>query len=241
MQCREFEQRMNDVLDRRLAPQRDEALLRHAAECLPCCGLLDAQAALFAGLDRLETPSPSAGFAAAVLVQSGGMVRAQAGPGSGRKWLVVLGGVVSIAAAALLAVFIASRTFEGIAARPPAKTSQPNAVPAGETIAVRSKLATESKPAIAKVAPPPRIEPQLSPPEEYKEYRQAINSLAAQFPQAVETIDEVQQATPGMRPIRVSFSMAIGTLQRTIPNRKREQRPMKPDSGFLCPTLGVFV
>ena len=49
----------------------------------------------------------------------------------------------------------------------------------------------------------------------------------------MEKIDEVQQSTPGIRPIRASFSMAIGTLQRTIPNRKREQPPMaKPDSGF---------
>jgi hypothetical protein len=62
------------------------------------------------------------------------------------------------------------------------------------------------------------------------------------LPRAAETIDEVQQSTPAIRPLRASFSMAIGTLQRTIPNRglKRE-RPPRPDSGYLGQPPAVVV
>ncbi|MBC7852784.1 MAG: hypothetical protein IAF94_05050 [Pirellulaceae bacterium] len=87
--------------------------------------------------------------------------------------------------------------------------------------------------AIAHAATTPGVETTAPEKENYQEYRDALNSLTAQLPSAVEKIDEVQQATPAIRPIRVSFSMAIGTLQRTIPNRtRRDTRPIKPDSGF---------
>ena len=70
MRCREFEDRMNDVLDQRLPPERDSLLLRHAGECRTCHQLLAGQAMLLAGIELLETPPLSANFATAVLVQS---------------------------------------------------------------------------------------------------------------------------------------------------------------------------
>ena len=236
MQCREFEERMNDVLDRRLAPECDELLVRHAGQCAPCRRLLDGQAVLFAGVELLETPPLSARFTSAVLVQSGAVPVASVQPKtrSGKKWFIV-GGLVTTAALALIAVAI------GLSGNPEpviANKSRPASPAKDATAAVATpkaplpvteagKVPETKKDGLAIVAPLP------APGKDYPQYRQAINSLAAQLPDAVEKIDEVQQSTPGMRPIRVSFSMAIGTLQRTIPNRKREQPPaVRPDSGF---------
>lgn len=225
MRCREFEDRMNDVLDQRLAPERDEVLLRHAGECTSCRRILDGQAVLFAGLNRLDTPFPANGFAADVLV------RAQRG--ANKKWLGIAAGLVSIAAVLLVAVLI------GLLRQDPARPTvvQKETAPAPQNIEVaRNSLPSTvaRPPTLANVAKSPSMEPQ-KPGHDYAEYREAINSLTARLPSAVERIDEVQQSTPAIRPLRASFSMAIGTLQKTIPNRgqKREQRHPRPDSGYL--------
>lgn len=227
MQCREFADRMNEVLDRRQAPERDALLLRHAGECLPCRQTLRGQAALFAGLELAETPTLSNQFAAAVLVQANEIpVATIANPQrSARKnWVGVIAGFVSLAAVVLVAVLIGLSRQQG-PVRPTAnKPASPIAAPKTVEVARNLPPQKETTPiANAKAAPPP----------DYQEYRDALNSLTAQLPSAVEKIDEVQQATPAIRPIRASFSMAIGTLQRTIPNRtRRDSRPIKPDSGF---------
>ena len=237
MRCREFEDRMNDALDQRLPPERDALLLRHAGECRSCRQLLAGQATLLAGIELMETPPLSTSFATAVLVQSREIPVAteintrQSGK---KKWLRMLAGLVSLAAVVLVAVWIGMSRQQD-PARPTAV--KPAAPLAPKTIEV-AKDSMPPKPSaptlIAKAVAPPSIAPPVAAKEEYQEYRDAINSLTAQLPSAVEKIDEVQQSTPAIRPLRASFSMAIGTLQRTIPSRtKRDTRPIKPDSGFL--------
>ena len=237
MRCREFEDRMNDVLDQRLPPERDALLLRHAGECRSCHQLLAGQATLLAGVELLETPPLSTNFVTAVLVQSREtpVAREMNPQRSGKKkWLRILAGLVSLAAVVLVAVWIGMSRQED-PARPTAV--KPASPPAPKTIelAKDSTPPTPSAPSIAKAVAPPRVAPPVAAKEEYQEYRDAINSFTAQLPSAVEKIDEVQQSTPAIRPLRASFSMAIGTLQRTIPSRttKRDTRPTKPDSGFL--------
>jgi hypothetical protein len=236
MRCREFEGRMNDVLDQRLSPERDALLLRHAGECHACHQLLAGQAALLAGVELLETPPLSTDFAGAVLVQSREnpvaleMNTRQSGK---RSWLAPLAGLVSLAAIVLVAVWIGMSRHQD-SARP---TAVKPASPAPKTVEI-AKNSIPQKPSaptsIAKAVSPPRVAPPVAAKEEYQEYRDAINSLTAQLPSAVERIEEVEQSTPAIRPLRASFSMAIGTLQRTIPSRtKRHTRPIKPDSGFL--------
>ena len=244
MRCREFEDRLNDVLDQRLSPERDASLLRHAGECGSCRQVLDGQAALFTGLRRLNTPALSSRFAADVLVRAGATAVERA-PREERsktiKWLAVVVGLVSIAAVLLVGVWI------GLSGRNPAGPTvvKKDANPAPKNIEV-AKNSLPSKvsrpPAVANIVKPPSIEPQKTV-RDYEQYREAINSLAAQLPSAVERIDEVQQSTPAIRPLRASFSMAIGTLQKTIPNRglKREPRPVRPDSGSYGQTLEVVV
>ena len=233
MRCREFEDRMNDVLDQRLVPERDEFLLRHAGECGSCRRLLDGEAALFAGLSRLETPPLSSRFAANILVRAGTTVEAARGtPRGGRStWLGIMAGLASLAAVVVVAVLIGLSRQDP--ARPTIAKQEPT--PASKNIEV-AKSSVPSKasglPAVANIVKPPAIKPRETGPD-YAHYREVINSLTARLPSAVESIDEVQQSTPAIRPLRASFSMAIGTLQKTIPNRglKREQRPPRPDSG----------
>ena len=238
MRCREFEDRMNDVLDQRLPPERDALLLRHAGECHSCHQLLAGQATLLAGVELLETPPLSANFTTAVLVQSREIPLAteiNARQGGKKKWLGMLAGLVSLAAVVLVAVWIGMSRQQDSARPTAVKPISP--VEAHKTIEV-AKNSIPPKPSaptsIAKAVAPPRIAPPAAAKEEYQEYRDALNSFTAQLPSAVEKIDEVQQSTPAIRPLRASFSMAIGTLQRTIPSRtKRDTRPIKPDSGFL--------
>jgi len=230
---------MNDVLDQRLPPERDSLLLRHAGECHACHQLLAGQAALLAGVELLETPPLSTNFVTAVLAQSREipLVLEMNTPRiSKKKWLGVLAGFVSLAAVVLVAVWIGTSRQQdpaGPAAVKPASPLAPKTIEVAKN-SIPPKPSTPTS--IAKAVSPPRIAP---PPvvakEEYQEYRDAINSITAQLPSAVEKIDEVQQSTPAIRPLRASFSMAIGTLQRTIPSRttKRDTRPTKPDSGFL--------
>ena len=232
MQCREFEDRLNDLLDQRLAPERDVLLMRHAGECLDCRQLLNGQVTLFAGLKMLDKPVPSRQFAAVVLEKSGvssaSALHQQPRPKS--RWVAIAAGVASLAAIVLVGVLIDMMSHQP---QSPPVARQP--APPGASLAVaNSATPPASVPPLAKAVTPPRVMPPVPVRPEYQEYRDAINSLAAQIPTAVETIDEVQQSSPAIRPLRASFSMAIGTLQRTIPSRnKRETRPLKPDSGFF--------
>lgn len=60
MRCDQFEDRLNDVLDRRDDPRRDASLTAHAAECRQCRNLASAYAMLTDGaaeLSRASLPS----------------------------------------------------------------------------------------------------------------------------------------------------------------------------------------
>ncbi len=244
MQCREFEDRMNDVLDQRLAPERDSLLMRHAGDCAACRRLLDGQTALFLGLGLCETPSLSGHFASAVLVQAEVIPVATLADGNSRRnWKIqgTVAAIASLAAVVLVAVFIGlSRQQEPI--RPVAKTPEQPVLPNTAKVTKVPLLKEAPAQEVAKAASEVRPEPSALAKQEYQEYREMLNNFGAQLPIAVEKIDEVQQATPAIRPLRASFSMAIGTLQRTIPNRtRRDSRPAKNDSGFYASQLLVVV
>lgn len=244
MQCREFEDRMNDVLDQRLAPERDGLLVRHAGECSACRRLLDGQAALFSGLELCETPPLSGRFASAVLVQAEVIPVATLADGNTRRnWKIkaTIAAIASLAAVALVVVVIGlSRQKEPNI--PVAKAPAPPVLPNKADVTKVPTAKAAPAPEIAKALPEVRPVPTALAKQEYQEYREMLNNFGAQLPIAVEKIDEVQQSTPAIRPLRVSFSMAIGTLQRTIPNRtKRDNRPAKNEGGFCPPHQDVVV
>jgi hypothetical protein len=110
MRCHEFEKRLNDVLDRRLAPEEDRKLRGHARRCGQCAEMLEAYRTLTVGLSRMNAPEPEAGFSFRVLhsVSSGGAARAVA---ERRKRRVIwyAGGF----AAAAASLFIAAAIWRG--------------------------------------------------------------------------------------------------------------------------------
>jgi hypothetical protein len=67
MQCAEFETRLNQALDERVSPERDDQLVEHARQCAACRSLRDAMQAIVEGLDRLAVPPASADLAERVL------------------------------------------------------------------------------------------------------------------------------------------------------------------------------
>lgn len=242
MRCPEFEDRMNDVLDQRALPERDPLLQRHASECALCRQLLEGQATLFAGLELLETPRLSPVFAAIVLDKAE-VARFSVATKPSRKsaWLVLAVGVASLATVVLVAVLM---NLPGDQTENHASTGKPsNSTAVVKNESPNNKTSNAGSPdSIVRVVAPPKISPTLPLKVEYTEVRQTIDSWTAQLPSAVEKMEEVQQSTPAIRPLRASFSMAIGTLQRTIPNRaKRDPTPPKPDSGFFGQTRDVVV
>jgi hypothetical protein len=62
MRCDEFEQRWNDALDERIAPQTDRALTAHAALCPHCAELLNASDLLGRAFPAHANMLPSAGW-----------------------------------------------------------------------------------------------------------------------------------------------------------------------------------
>lgn len=62
MRCDEFEQRWNEALDERLAPQTDRALTAHAALCPHCAELLNTSDLLSRAFPPRASVAPSAGW-----------------------------------------------------------------------------------------------------------------------------------------------------------------------------------
>src|SRR5687767_4855433 len=103
MQCHEFENRLNAVLDDRSEPQADPRLAAHARDCPPCRRLLAGQRTLFTGLRRSMAPPLKAAFAQQVVARAGTSKPVGVSPAPSRVWLAV-GALLASAAAALLAV-----------------------------------------------------------------------------------------------------------------------------------------
>lgn len=105
MQCEEFEERLNQLLDRRVRPETDAALLAHAQMCSGCRETLEAQQALFDTLDSLDSPEPTADFSRRVV----GKVVTQRRARTWRRTVFFLAG---LAAGIVLAIFIVPRGSE---------------------------------------------------------------------------------------------------------------------------------
>lgn len=69
MQCREFEDRLNWILDERGDPEADVALMEHARECQSCSSRCSALLRALALLSLQPLPQPHAGLANRVLTE----------------------------------------------------------------------------------------------------------------------------------------------------------------------------
>ncbi len=234
MQCHEFENRLNTVLDERRRPAADPLLAAHAADCDDCRQLLSLQAALFDGLSQRVSLSPARDFTERVVALAGReMPVLVAKHRSGRTWLA-LGAVLASAALMLLAVSlvrIARRgdtvaanggernTFVGQAPRQPSRLAMTQPGPNRKKGAPR---AAEGLSGADWLIEAPRL------PNRLRGYRNAIDDLVVSWPEAASRLDEMERVAPGLRPLRASFSIIWEALSFTNPTAR--QKPTTPPS-----------
>jgi hypothetical protein len=245
MKCTDFENRLNELLDDRLAPQDDASVVAHASGCADCREVLAAHEGLFRGLALLSrrTVSPELGKKVLREFNSPGAALPPLPPAPRRGWLPMLATAAAILLAVGLSIWIVNRNRNprfaiqpaprgghgNLAIIKPSNRTQPK-----ETLAP-APLVAPQPPQVANVQPGP-----VPTPEENEAYRQTMASLASQWsangqwsanPQwpHVETLN-VEQYAPGIRPIRESFEVALDALLRTIPSGKKETRPTPPQA-----------
>lgn len=214
MKCHEFEHRLNELLDARLVPERDLQLCAHARVCEACSQSLAGHAALLAGL-RQPGPTLMPDF-------SDRVVAASLAPGADaelppaapqRSWWLVAAALAT--AASLLVVVGVGRTIRQNRLRNDLTTQGPG---------TSNPNRPDAKPKSRGIA---TMVPGRSAPRRYAAYGLQLNSFAATLPEAAQHLDEVERYAPGFRPLRMSFSMLLDALCRTIPGLNTPARDEK--------------
>lgn len=253
MKCTDFEDRLNELLDDRRAPQDDAALQAHAEICSECREMLLAQESLFRGVALLQRRTPAPELGKRVLRE----LNAPGTPGNAppptlaplpspprRSWLPLLAAAAAVMLAVGFSVWLVNR---GNQVRNIAQPRDRGVHPKGLAIGTPGKRVNPKQ--NESLVPPPQVavkqpivvSPEtLSPqtriltPEEHEQYREAMASLAtqlstsAQWPQ-IDNID-MEHYAPGIRPIRESFGVALEALLKTIPSGKKDIAPTPPQA-----------
>ncbi len=212
MNCEKFESRLHHLLDRRVRPENDPALLAHAGVCFECNRVMSAQQALWDGLDLLEIPEPSAGFEERILAEVGKSRRQ-------RTWGWVWG-IVTAAAVLLVSLVPVLRMIQG--------NSAESGMPVATDGATSDPENTTGTPDSANT----QINGELATADSETE----IDLTFGVIPRLSEQLTEVSvpdlnsQDIPGFGPISSSFSSALGIIRRTLPGRKQPPET-KPQAG----------
>jgi hypothetical protein len=234
MKCREFEDRLNDVLDDRGQPQSDPRLAAHADECDSCRQMLVGQELMLASLKRLPKPSVPADLAARVVARASSEKVVLGEGRQSRAWLA-FGAVAASAAAALLVVSLVWQAREGFPVVNAPADSEPQsgdvaplpppgfavANPGGSRRGSRAPGQGSASASADWLIEAPRL------PSHLREYRGAIDNLAITLPETVERLDEMEHYAPGIKPLRLSLGVLFDALWSTFPGSSEEQ----PQSG----------
>lgn len=234
MQCHEFEDRLNLVLDQRGNPAADSRLRAHAARCDDCQQLLAGQAALFAGLERTPVAEIPHDFALRI-VHAAHSPELQPAPARQRHWLAI--GLGLATAATVLLAFSAlwmsrSRSADQLAiTRPAAVWWKRSRQPAGNFAMLQpgTRLGTKRPaPSLGITGADLLIEvPRLS--AHLWHYSGAIDDFVIALPDAALSLEEMEQLAPGIRPLRISLALIWDTLCRTIPGGRGEATSQPPE------------
>jgi hypothetical protein len=231
MQCHEFEDRLNDVLDERANPAADSRLAAHAADCDDCRGRLAGSRLLLRGLSRLTVPAPAADFASRVVARAAAPPPVAGRPAS--KFWLACGVLLSSAAAALLAISIvwyARRAdFADFAGgngeqKTPAVVQSPQRRPRNLATIEPGKNRRSGDRAVTGgelLIEAPRVHDHL------RNYRGAMDNLALALPQTAEQLNQMERVAPGIRQLRLSLALFWDTFCRTIPGARTED-PAEP-------------
>jgi len=230
MNCHEFEDRLNDVLDRRGDPEADQRLEAHAADCTDCRTRLIGARVLLRGLSRLSVPALPRDFASRTVAQVGQALQPALADknvrrtGRTSRWWLAGGVLLASAAAALLAVSLIWYARRGgnadnVATSDPAPPSEMRAdLPRGKKLRRSNTYAMTGGDILIEA---PRL------PERLRQYRGAIEHLAIALPRTAEQLDQMEQLAPGLRPFRLSLALLWDTLCRTIPGARADE-PVAP-------------
>jgi len=213
MQCEEFEDRLNRLLDHRLSPDDDESLVMHAHDCDDCAGLFHAQQRLFTGL-RMGNARPSVELATRVVSQQHSELGRRRAAWRNGGWAMLLASAASLGGLALMALKTSDHRPD-IVKKAPVQGSQhgPGLAIAGVGPATPDKIATPEK-----------------ADERFEEYFVVLENFATQISDSKEFDEMSESLEPSIKPIRSSFGLALDALRRTLP-RGKESRATKPDAG----------
>jgi hypothetical protein len=226
MNCHEFEDRLQVLLDDRRDPAADALLCKHARGCSACRQMLEGQQALFAGLAALAVPPLAGGFSRGVVCNAAGTATPLANRPASR-WSqrtkragVALGAVAASAAAVLLTVWLVSYARQG-----PAMAGVPQTVVSGDPGLVDGREAPLRREerigsGFALANSNLLIEAPRLPQHVRGNYRSAIDNLALTLPETVEQLHDVERLAPGIRPIRLTFSRLWEALCGVAPEEE---------------------
>lgn len=257
MKCTDFENRLNELLDDRLSPQEDAALVSHAENCLDCREMLAAQESLFRGMAVLARRTPLPDLGTRVLGELNTPAAPISLPPVVRKpvrWMTLLASAAAVLVAVSVGMWIVGRNNrQPEVAQPQAKDKDRNSglsiiKPGGSRPSPDTRPQPERvKPQSLVVTPPAplpspdplQVQPQSAPQADIDgamaslaSHWQSTQSLAGRTHWTqVESIN-VEQYAPGIRPIRESFEVAIDALLKTIPQGKKDSRPAPPQAQY---------
>jgi hypothetical protein len=224
MQCHEFEERLNQTLDKRLAPQGDAALVKHAEQCASCAQNLAIQSEMYAMLTQTSyklkhnfTLQRQA-FSEEIVAQH--RHSSQLRNASRKRLLWVL----SVACSTLLVVSSLVYTARKHRTGKLAKDVETQTV---DKVVIPT-LPKKSE----KIIAPPERQYVTRPQPANVDYRAALTTFAVQIGESPELEEVHETMQPGLRPIQSSFRVAIDALRRTMPHA-RENRVAPPKDGVL--------
>ena len=236
MNCHEFEDRLQTLLDERERPEADLKLRAHAEECGLCRQTLHVQEALFAGLRGWRAPAMtlSAVAAAEAAVSAEVRVVARKPAPSFKQWI---SWVAAVAATILLAFGIAWSIQQSGNRQPVVADGAKTKVSREKRIVRRNKPMRSADKEVGKELATANNQPQpsqtLSPGirQPLGTYSMTVGNFAARFPEAVDQLGEVERYAPGIRPIRISVSLILDALRRAIPGLG--DAADQPDTGYM--------
>lgn len=239
MQCHEFEQRCQELLDRRQALRDDAALRAHALTCEHCDEELRIQSLLYGEIERSKT-SPRRGGSASVMgsnktanplgtfARSDRRTVVSCPTEPGQSWSTTKSVCIGLALAGSLLVMIAPALRHGIDRLSDRGNSQRNGIglairpritpriaPRAATVAVTTPARNRSR---APAATLPIPSPATSDQETFRKLVQGMADKWSEVPD--EQLEPLDRIAGGFRPLANTLGAAWDALRRTIPVRR---------------------
>jgi len=240
MTCDEFENLLQEVLDRRETPSADPFLSTHARVCTACQRKVTLYEALFDGLELAETPALGSDFSRQA--SRAAKVRRR------WTWKKTAGVCAAVAASLLVMVAIANRNHPGDPTDAPNRVAE-NGSQESESRADRREQRRQNQRekandsgSLAIGSPGSRGNDQAraeGPVVTNGQLDELLSGVREDF--ANVTLAETGAATarlPGVRPLTSSLTAGFSAIRQTLPGGKNENaEPPKPQANRFQPAL----